>query len=201
MMMSRKSLEGLYYYIPSIIKSFHLFPHSSMEPNTLVLFLASPPALLAAVLALLLGYTSDRFSERTFHIAVPLFFALVGIIMSAATTDSIARYISIYLYVAGHVAGTAMNWSWVPNSIQETPEKKACAIAIVNLLGGLGAIWGPFFFRKEDAPEYKLAFGLISGFVVLDITCCFWMRWILKRQNERLKRQDTGQSDLRLYVL
>lgn len=205
MFMSRKSLEGFQYYLPSIIKSLHLFPKSPLNPNTLTLLLGCPPALLAAVLALALAYTSDKYSERTFHIAIPLLVALVGLIISAASLDSIARYVSIYLYLAGSIAGTGMAWSWVPNTIQETPEKKACGIAIVNVLGGLGAVWAPFLFRGRDRPRYTLAFGVICGFVVVDVTCCLVMRWVLKRQNRKIveeaRQQGRPVEEVKQYVL
>ncbi|KAK5941867.1 hypothetical protein PMZ80_005818 [Knufia obscura] len=188
MFMSRKSLEGLYYYEYAIIQSLHLFPSSPVSPQTLTLILGSPPALVAAILAFIGAYTSDRFSERTYHITIPLLIALIGLIISAATLDSAARYVAMYLWLAGSVAGTALAWSWVANSIQETPEKKAVGLAIVNVLSGLGGIWAPFLFRGQDAPGYRLAFGVLSGFVVVDVGCCLVMRWVLGRMNVRLRR-------------
>jgi len=203
--MSRKSLEGLYYYDYAIIHSLHLSPSFHLRPQTLTLLLSSPPALLAAFLALLGAYTSDRFSERAYHIAIPLVIALVGLVISATTLNSVARYVSIYFWLAGSVAGTALAWSWVANSIQETPEKKAVGIAIVNVLGGLGSIWAPFLFRGQDAPVWRLAFGVLSGFVVIDVCCCLLMRQVLKRMNEKLRREavESGQGErfANLYVL
>lgn len=122
--MSRKSLEGRLYYLLAIVKSFHLFPRSHLSRNTIALLLDSPPALLAAALALCLAYTSNRYRERTFHLAIPLGFAVVTLIVSAVTTDAIARYVSIYFYLGGSISSSGIAWSWVPNTIQETPERK-----------------------------------------------------------------------------
>lgn len=98
-----------------------------------------------------------------------------------------------------------MAWSWVPNTLQETPEKKACGIAIVNVLGGLGAVWSPFLFRGQDQPRYALAFGVICGFVVVDVVCCLGMRWVLRRQNkvivEGARRRGKSVQEVKLYVL
>ncbi|KAK5069167.1 hypothetical protein LTR64_008681 [Lithohypha guttulata] len=204
MLMARKSLEGLYIYLTPITLAItkQLFPNSSIDMKTLSLIIGSPPALLAAILALFFAYTSDRYSERTFHLAVPLVFALIGTITSAASLNPVARYVSSYLYLAGHVAGTALLWSWVPGVIQETPEKKACGIAIVNVLGGLGGLWSPFLFRGRDMPRYPLAFAVISGFIVVDIACCFVMRSVLKKQNQRLKdKAQENATEEKVYVL
>lgn len=205
MFISRKSLDGLQYYLPAIIKSLHLLPNSSISQTTLTLLLGCPPAALAAILSVALAYTSDRYAERTYHTAIPLLAALIGIVVSAVSLDSIARYFSMSLYIAGSISSTGLAWSWVPNTIQETPEKKACAIALSHSIGGLGSIWAPFFFRSQDYPRYELAFWVIAGFVVIDVACCLAMRRILVRQNRKLVEEEAvlgiEEEDVKKYVL
>lgn len=202
MYMSRKALEGLYVYLQPIFYTItkQLFDNPPIDAKTLALLLGSAPILLAAIIAFVFAYTSDRFSERTYHLAVPLSFALVGLIISSASVNPVARYISSYLYLAGHIAGTALFWAWVSATLQETPEKKAIGIAIINVVGGVGAIWSPFLFRGQDAPWYMLAFRVLAAFDIIDIICCFVMKAILTKQNKRLRDGPDSAGERQLYA-
>lgn len=203
MFMSRKALDGLYVYLAPIYSSItkQLFPEPPIDIKTLTLLIGSAPALLAALLGFAFAYTSDRHSERTFHIAVPLAFALIGLIISSASINAVARYISSYLYLAGHIAGSAIFWSWVPAILQETPEKKAVGIAIVNVVGGIGGVWSPFLFRGQGAPWYLLAFRVLAACNLIDIACCFVMRAILRKSNRSLLQGSASTERKQLYVL
>lgn len=203
MYMSRKALDGLYVYLTPIYLDIakQLFPKPSIDLKTLTLFIGSPPALLAALIAFIVAYTSDRCSERTFHIAVPLMFALIGLTISAVSVNTMARYISSYLYLGGHIAGGALMWAWVTATLQETPEKKAIGIAIVNVVGGVGGVWSPFLFRGQDSPWYLLAFRVLAASNLIDITCCFVMRSILSKMNKSLDRISNPTERKQLYLV
>lgn len=60
-------------------------------------------------------------------------------------------------------------------------------------------------FRGQDAPSYRLDSRVLRGFVVVDMGCCLAMGVVLKRINEKLKRetmeQGKGGRDVDLYVL
>ena len=72
----------------------------------LLLLRSPPPAILSATRSFVLAYTSDRFSELTFHTVNPLVVAWVGFVISASTMDSVARYVSVYLYLSGGVCSS-----------------------------------------------------------------------------------------------
>lgn len=199
MFVCRNSFEGLLYYLPTIVKSYNLFPDSHLSRNTVTLFLSSPPALVAAALALFLAWSSNRRKERTWHLMSPLLVAFLTLAFTSGTattktSDVIFKYVCMYFYLAGTISSSGLAWSWVPNAIQETPEKKACAIAIVSVFGGLGAIWAPFLFRKQDYPDYRLAFGALAGFTVIEMACCGLMRTVLYKKNKTIRdgNQDVG---------
>lgn len=63
-------------FIPTVVATFGM-----SKVNTLLL--TAPPYLLAAVLALVISYTSDRKPERCFHLLTPILFGMVGYVLSA----------------------------------------------------------------------------------------------------------------------
>lgn len=203
----RRSFEGIHIYLPSLIQSLIptilLHPARQMSLETTTLLLTSPPAFLGALATIASGYSSDRRSERCFHIIVPVLLALIGLIITASTLNSVARYVATFLYIPGSVAGSAMAWIWVTSSLNETAEKKACGIAIVSVASGFGGIWSPFLFQGRDKPQYLLAFIALSCFAVLEVVCCWGVRVLLKKGNARLnsEAEERGEADVRLYVL
>jgi hypothetical protein len=164
--------------------------------RTLTLALTAPPYLFGAAASFAVAYSSDRFSERGYHITAPMCVAVVGFIISVATLNVPARYFASFLYCAGCFAANSMVYSWAASVLNETPEKRACATAIVNLLSQLGNIWSPYFFPSSDGPRYIMAMLLMMGFSVLSIACALSMKIILKKANVKLLKQveRTGQK-------
>lgn len=98
--MVKSTLEALFGDCDyTIVQYLHVFRVShNLLRRTLTPLLFSTPALLTTILASTGAYTSDRFSESTFYIIVPLLIAVVvRLIMSATTLDSTAPYVRVYL--------------------------------------------------------------------------------------------------------
>ncbi|TDZ25642.1 High-affinity nicotinic acid transporter [Colletotrichum orbiculare MAFF 240422] len=190
------SSHGLTSFFPTIVQGFKL------GSNTLTLVLTAPPYLLAAAVALCVAVSSDRRGDRGLHVVGPLCVAMLGYIVSAATVNRPARYFASFLYVPGGFAPTGLIFSWAAGTLNETPEKRAAATAIVCLLAQFGNIWGPYFFRPQDSPRYLLAFCLMLMFSSMTIGLVFLMRFLLGRANKRLvsEAEGTGRR-VRLYIL
>ncbi|KAL0944340.1 major facilitator superfamily transporter [Colletotrichum truncatum] len=190
------SCHGLSSFFPTIVKGLEL------GSNTITLVLTAPPYLLAAVVALCVAVSSDRRGDRGLHIAGTLCVAMTGYIIAAATVNRPVRYFASFLFIPGAYAPTALIFSWAASALNETPEKRAAATAIVCLLAQLGNVWGPYFFRPQDSPRYLLAFILMLMFSVLTIGMTFLMRFILGRANKRLLAETDGTGKMpRLYIL
>lgn len=154
--------------------------------RTITLVLTAPPYLFGAVISFMVAYSSDRFNERGYHISVPMAVAIVGFIISVATLNNPARYFASFLYCAGAFAANAAVYSWAASSLNQTPEKRACATAIVNLLSQFGNIWSPYFFPSSDGPRYVMAMLLMMAFSALSIVASMLMKWLLRRANKAL---------------
>ncbi len=146
--------------------------------------------------------SSDRRGERGYHISGPMAVAAVGFAISVGTLNIPARYAASFLYTSGAFAANAMVYSWAASVLNETPEKRAAATALVNLFSQFGNIWSPYFFRPQDEPRYLLAMLLMMAFSVLSILCCMGLKVMLKRANKKLLEESevTGRR-VNLYML
>ncbi|CAI4215829.1 unnamed protein product [Parascedosporium putredinis] len=70
--------------------------------------------------------------------------------------------------------------------LSQTPEKRACVGAIINLMSQLGNIWSPYFFSPGDEPRYTKAMILMVAFSVASMIGCWTMKLILRRDNKKL---------------
>ncbi|GKT48613.1 putative transporter [Colletotrichum spaethianum] len=182
------SSHGLNSFFPTIVQGFRL------GSNTATLLLTAPPYLLAAIVALSVAVSSDRRADRGLHIVGPVCVAMLGFVISAATTNRPARYFASFLYLPGAFASTGLIFSWSASVMSQTPEKRAAAMAIICLLAQFGNIWSPYFFRPEDSPRYLLAFLLMMMFSTFCIGTVFLMRRVLGRANKRLLDEAEGRE-------
>lgn len=164
--------------------------------RTITLILTAPPYLFGAVISFLVAYSSDRFNERGWHISAPMAVAIIGFIISAATLNNPVRYFASFLYCSGAFAANAAVYSWAASSLNQTPEKRACATAIVNLLSQFGNIWSPYFFPASHGPRYVMAMLLMMAFSALSIVASLLMKYLLKKANKKLlaEAEDTGRQ-------
>ncbi|KAK1497196.1 major facilitator superfamily transporter [Colletotrichum cuscutae] len=120
------SSHGLNSFFPTIVQGFRL------GSNTTTLMLTAPPYLLAAAVALCVAVSSDRRADRGLHIIGPVCVAMLGFVISAATTNRPARYFASFLYLPGAFASTGLIFSWAAGVASETPEKRATATSIAG---------------------------------------------------------------------
>lgn len=186
---SNHTAYGFNNFFPTIMSGFKI------GDRTTTLALTAPPYLVGAAVSLVVAWSSDRHAERGYHISVPMFVAAVGFAISVGTLNVPARYFASFLYASGCFAANSMVYSWAAAVLNQTPEKRACATAIVNLLSQFGNIWSPYFFPESDGPRYIMAMCLMMAFSVVSIISALSMKSILKRANKKLlaEAEHTGQ--------
>lgn len=64
---------------------------------------------------------------------------------------------------------------------------------MVNVIGSLGNVYGPYLWPKTDSPRYATGFGTAGGFCLLAIAGSWYMRWVLKRENVKIKSSATSE--------
>ena len=196
MICSNHSAYGFNNFYPSIVEGFGL------GSSTITLVCTAPPYLLAAVIAVMVAFSSDRFQERGFHISVPLIVAIIGFIITVSTLNVPARYFASFLFIGGSFSVNALVYTWASATLNQTPEKRACATALINTIAQLGNIWSPYFFRPQDSPRYILAMLLMMAFSVIALCTVLFMKVVLRKDNEKLRRAAEEDGTLaRLHTL
>ncbi len=183
MLLCNHAAYGFANFYPTIVQGFNL------GSTTITLLLTAPPYLLASIISFFVSYSSDQRNERSLHIAIPMSVAVVGFVISVATTNAAARYAASFLFITGCFCGNGLVYGWVGNVLNQTPEKKAIASAVINVLAQLGNVMSPYFFRSQDQPRYVLAMILLIVFAGLSGITSLLLKWDLTRANRRLREE------------
>ncbi|PVH94777.1 MFS general substrate transporter [Periconia macrospinosa] len=167
--------------------------------RTVTLALTCPPFILAAIVGLIIAWTSGHWNERTWHIVICKSIVLIGFIIPAATNNFAARLLSIFLFVGFSFGINNIVLSWVSSTLGQTNEKRSVALALCNMLGGLANIYTPYLWPSSDSPRYLTAWGASIGFAVGVILITLPLKYALKAQNKRMKRDNPEVMNLYVY--
>lgn len=156
--------------------------------RNITLVLTCPPYLVSGFVGYLVGWTSGKYNERTWHITICMGGALVGFVISCLTLNTAARYVSCLLFASGAYAVNSVILGWVSATLGQTTEKKAVSLSIVNVVANASYIYTPFLYPKSDGPKYVTAMGANSGFAFATIASAWVFRFWLMRENKKIKR-------------
>ena len=130
--------------------------------DTLTTYLVqAPPYAIAYAVACGLAYTSGRFQESFYHIAIPIVFSAAGASMLIGTLNVGARYFGLILLISGTYSGLNLQLSWETTLVPAPRSKKAALIAIANCISQVSHWFSPYFFPTSQEPYYRLGGGLI----------------------------------------
>lgn len=106
--------------------------------------------LLAAVSTVIVGWTSDRWNERSFHIAGCMLVAATGFAMAGAAKSMPLALCGFSLTAMGMFSAMGPFWALMTRNV--TGSAAAAGIALVTSLGALGGFTGPYITgRLRDA--------------------------------------------------
>lgn len=195
MLICNHAAYGFNYFYPAIVRGF------GFGSNTITLLCTAPPFLVGAGVSFFISWSSDRRNERSLHIAIPMCISIVGFAISVGTLNGPARYVASFLYVTGCFAANGLVYSWAAGVLNQTPEKKAVATSMINVLAQLGNIMSPYFFREQDEPRYVLAMILLIVFAALSGSTCLFLKWDLTRANRKIRAEaDTEGTEARPFT-
>ncbi|KAH7353595.1 major facilitator superfamily domain-containing protein [Plectosphaerella cucumerina] len=179
-------------FLPTVIRELGF-------ERTITLVLTAPPYILAAIVGLVLAWSSGRMNERTWHITICKGIAIVGFIISVSTLNVGARYFSIYLFVAFSFGVNNIMLGWVSATCAQTNEKKAVALAITNALGNCASIYMPYLWPATDAPRYLPAWIAALCFCGGVVVITWFLRTMLKRSNAKRREENPGETNFYVY--
>lgn len=121
---------------------------------------SQPPWMFACIVAIIVGWSADKFQNRCLHITGPILVGVIGAIIAMSTLSSAPRYVSLFM-MATAVAGFTINFSWFANIAGETsPAKRAAVLAITNGFSQLGNIAAGYCWPSTWGLSYRRSFGI-----------------------------------------
>lgn len=163
--------------------------------ETITLVLTCPPYFVSGFFGYFAGLSSGRFNERTWHITACMGAAIVGFVISCATLNVAARYVSCFLFASGAYAVNSMILGWVSATLGSTPEKKAVSLSIVNVIANASYIYTAYLYPESDGPRYLTAMASNAAFAFASVLGTWALRFWLVWTNKKLDRAgDTSGS-------
>lgn len=141
-----------------------------------------------------MGYSSGRFHERTWHITAGLATAVVGFVIAASTLTPAGRYTACFIFTTGAYSVNSVIIGWAASTLNQTKEKKAVILAMTNVCGQVGYIYGAYLWPSYDDPRYGIGFGCSAVFALLALVCAWIIRTLLVRENRRIKESATSEA-------
>ncbi|KAI4865365.1 MFS transporter [Hypoxylon rubiginosum] len=164
--------------------------------TTVTLLLTCPPFVLAGAGSVLVGWSSGRLNEMTWHVTVTLSVAIVGFVMAASTLNTAARYVACFIFPVGAFSANSVIVGWASSTLSQTEEKRAVILAMTNVFGHIGYIYGAYLWPDSDEPRYGIGFGASAGFAFLSICCAWVMRTLLIHDNRRIRSSTSEHVNL-----
>ena len=184
---TKTSAGAVTSFIPTLVKSFG---YGKIE----TLLLVAPPYVFAAIIGLLISFSSDKFSERSLHIIFPIFFAMAGYIIAAGSMTLAARYLSLFLMLGGVYGSYNVALAWISSTLPQPLEKRSAAIALINTVGNLAQIYSPYLYLKTYGPRYLGAMIANAFFCLACLLATVVLRMCLKRENRKLDLVGAGEG-------
>ena len=149
-------LYGIGLWIPQMVKAMGF---SSFETG----FVVSVPYVASMLGMIAWGYSSDRFHERTWHVAVAAFLAAGGLTVAALSHGPVESVLALSVAALGIYSALSTFWALPPSFLGGTAA--AGGIALINSIGNLGGFAGPYFvgWIKSATGTYSLALLIIGA--------------------------------------
>jgi len=154
---------GLTFYLPTLIKTAGI-----KGVLNIGLFTAIPYG--AAVISMILfGLRSDKMRERRWHLVIPMYMGVIGLVGSAlaGTTNTEVAVAFLTLAAAGVLSATPLFWA-LPTSFL-VGGAAAAGIAAINSVGNLSGFVAPFLIGaiKDATGSSNIGLYVISGVLVI----------------------------------
>ncbi|KAI0102926.1 major facilitator superfamily domain-containing protein [Nemania sp. FL0031] len=173
-------LYGVSLFLPSIIKNLGYVSSTAQ-------LLTVPIYIVAAILAVVVAYFSDRVGKRSPFVVTCMLAILVGYILCISTGTPGVVYAGVFIAAAGIYSSFAGNIAWLSNNLAGG-YKRSAGMAIQIGVGNLGGAFASNFYRQKDAPRYILGHALEIGFTSVGlIAACVLVSNYMRINKKRAK--------------
>ncbi|MBP1667300.1 MAG: major facilitator superfamily 1 [Bacteroidetes bacterium] len=152
---------GYEMWMPSIIQGF------SVNNYATVGLINAIPYVVAMVVMLIVGYSSDRTGERRWHIAIAAFVAAIGFAFSAYLKNPYLSMVTLTLALVG--IKSTIGPFWVLGTMFLSGTAAAGGIALINSVGNLGGFVGPTLVGivKDKTGDIGASMWFLGGALLL----------------------------------
>ncbi|PTB70448.1 MFS general substrate transporter [Trichoderma citrinoviride] len=175
-------LYGISLFLPTIIKSLN-YTSSTAQLMTVPIY------VVAAILAVISAYFSDKVGRRSPFIIGFLLMMIIGFSMCIASSNPKVVYGGIFVAACAIYPAFPGVITWLCNNLSGS-YKRSAGMALQIGVGNLGGAMASNFYRQADSPRYILGHGLELGFICLGIIASsaliFSYYTVNKRRAQRL---------------
>jgi hypothetical protein len=167
--------------------------------NVLTLVLTCPPYLVSGFVGVVVGWSSGKRNERSWHITACMGLALAGFVIACSTLNTAARYIACFMFASGAYAVNSVILGWVSATLGQTTEKKAVSLGIVNVVANASYVYTAYLYPKTDGPRYLKAMSANAGFAFATIVSAWVLKAWLKKTNKKIQHGDSKEKVVYAY--
>ena len=158
---------GIVFFLPQIVKGLGL-------SNLVTGFATAIPYTIGVIGLVMWGYSSDRLSERRWHLIVAMTVAAVGLVGAAWLRNSYWAIVAMSVATVG-IYGSRPSF-WPMPSLFLTGAAAAAGIALINSIGNLGGYVGPFIvgWIKNTTNSFEMALYFLAACALLSAVITFF---------------------------
>lgn len=149
---------GLDLFMPKVLGA--AFPHVS---KTILGQIAGIPPLVTVFVMILWGRRSDARRERRWHVALPSWWAALGLVLATLPVHPMVSVLALTFAVSGRWSSIPPFWGLPTAFLSGTAA--AGGIALINSIGNLGGFVGPYLMGwfKDRTGDYALGLRVLAG--------------------------------------
>ncbi|KAL4894758.1 major facilitator superfamily domain-containing protein [Aspergillus ambiguus] len=189
------AVYALSLFLPTIIKGLG---YSSANAQLLTI----PVYAAASISCVVVGYFSDRTSQRSLFILASYMAVFVGYLIAVCPSRFIPGLTYAGCFIAASGIYPAIPGLLALSSNNYAPAtKRAVGMAIQIGFGSLGGAAASNFYRDTDAPRYRLGHSLVLGFVSLGLLTVTLYYFLCRGVNAKRDREGDARNPSEVFDL
>ncbi|MDR3564616.1 MAG: MFS transporter [Negativicutes bacterium] len=161
---------GTNMWLPQMVKALGDFSSSQIG------LISAIPYVCAAIGMLIIGYSSDHFMERKYHLTGAMVIAGCGLLGSALfTSNAVLTIVCLSVAAIGIFAAIPIFWTLPSRFLTGTAS--AAGIALINSIGNLGGFVGPFGvgWIKDATGSFANALVCLAIYMLAAAALAYWI--------------------------
>ncbi|KAF2672682.1 major facilitator superfamily transporter [Microthyrium microscopicum] len=180
-------LYGIALFLPTIIKSLG-YTSSKAQLMTVPIY------IVAAILAIVVAYASDKVGKRSPFILGFLFMMIVGFAMCCGSSNPKVVYAGVFIAACAIYPSFPGLITWLSNNLSGS-YKRSAGMALQIGIGNLAGAMASNFYRDKDKPRYILGHALELGFISVGIIACIILMVSYTAINKKRDRRMADGAD------